>query len=180
MWRMLSIIWLDNSLYCMNKTCQIWIHFIANPITHKRADIERGVELTNECIVLSWVIYKSVLLPWSRFTHQADCKPRYKFDFQHSTRWQMWIFRHVRSFVTSVCLSVCPSVRLKQVGCHCMNFCYDWGLRIAQKSVEKLQFWLKSDRTNGTLHADTRTLMIVSRWILHKMTNFSNKFIQKA
>ena len=48
------------------------------------------------------------------------------------------------SFVMSVCLST-----WKQLGSHWMDFCDIWYLNIFLKSVEKIQFSLKSDKNNG-------------------------------
>jgi hypothetical protein len=53
------------------------------------------------------------------------------------------------SFVMSVCLSVRPSVRVEQLGCHWQEFNEITYLSIFRKSVEKIQFLLKSDKNIG-------------------------------
>ena len=46
----------------------------------------------------------------------------------------------------SVSLSVCPSVRMEQLGIHATDFPQIWYLSIFRKSAEKIQFSLKYDR----------------------------------
>jgi hypothetical protein len=48
-----------------------------------------------------------------------------------------------------VCLSVRPSVHMEQLGSHWMGFHNILYLTIFQKSVEKSQVSLKSDKNNG-------------------------------
>jgi hypothetical protein len=48
-------------------------------------------------------------------------------------------------------------------------------LNIFRKSVEKIEVSLKSDNNNGTLHEDLCTFMVISRWILLRMRNVSDK-----
>ena len=45
-------------------------------------------------------------------------------------------------------MSVCPSIHMEQLGPHYTNFHEIWYLRVFQKSVEKIQVWLKSDKDN--------------------------------
>ena len=45
--------------------------------------------------------------------------------------------------------TVCPSVHVEQVGCHCTYFHETWYLRIFRKSVEKSQVLWKSEKNNG-------------------------------
>ena len=47
------------------------------------------------------------------------------------------------------------------------------------KSVKKIQVGLQSDTITGTLHEYLRTLMIISRWILLRMRNVLDKFVEK-
>jgi hypothetical protein len=46
-------------------------------------------------------------------------------------------------------MSVCPSVRIEQLGSHWMNFHEIWYLNMYRKSLEKIQVSLKSDKHNG-------------------------------
>jgi hypothetical protein len=55
--------------------------------------------------------------------------------------------RDTISFVMSVCLSVCLSVRLEQLDSHWTDFHEILYLSIG-KSVEKIQFSLKSNKNN--------------------------------
>jgi hypothetical protein len=52
-------------------------------------------------------------------------------------------------FVIPVCLSVCPSVRMKQLGSHWTDFYEIWYMSIFRKSAERIQVSLKSDKNNG-------------------------------
>ena len=47
------------------------------------------------------------------------------------------------------CLSVCPSVRMEQLGRHWTDFHEVWYFSIFRKSVGKIQVWLKYDKNNG-------------------------------
>jgi hypothetical protein len=53
------------------------------------------------------------------------------------------------SFITSVCPSVCLSVRMEQLGSLWKGFYDIWYKWIFRKSVEKIQVSLKSDKNNG-------------------------------
>ena len=79
----------------------------------------------------------------------------------------------------SVCWLVCSSVLMEQVWSQGTNFhgiCY---LRIFRKSVEEMQVSSKSDKTNGTVHEDRQTILILSRLILFRMSNVSENQIQR-
>jgi hypothetical protein len=49
----------------------------------------------------------------------------------------------------SVCLSVCPSVLMEQLGSHLMGFSVSWYFRFFRKSVKKIKVQWKSDKNNG-------------------------------
>jgi hypothetical protein len=74
-------------------------------------------------------------------------------------------------------MAACPSVsvRMEQLGSHWTDFHDIWYLSIFGKSVEQIQVSLKSDNNNGTLHKDLCTFMIISRSILLRMRNVSDK-----
>jgi hypothetical protein len=57
-------------------------------------------------------------------------------------------FTKLRKATISFVISLCPSVRVEQLGPHWTNFHEILYLRIFRKSVEKIQFSLKSDKTN--------------------------------
>jgi hypothetical protein len=38
---------------------------------------------------------------------------------------------------------------MEQLGSHCVDFHEIWYLSVFQKSVKKIQVWLKSDKSNG-------------------------------
>jgi hypothetical protein len=65
-------------------------------------------------------------------------------------KWVLGAFAKLRratiSFVVSVCLSVCPFVRIEQLCPITDGFSSIWYLRIFRKSDEKIQVWLKSDK----------------------------------
>jgi len=75
------------------------------------------------------------------------------------------------------CLFVCLSfyVHMKQLSSHWMDFYEIWCLNVFQKSFEKIQVLLKSDKIMGALHNDLCTFVIVAHWILLEMRNFSDK-----
>ena len=65
---------------------------------------------------------------------------------------------------------------MEQLGSHWTDISDIWYLRISRNSVEKIQLSLKYDANNATLHEDlSSTLLIISRWILLKKENFSDK-----
>jgi hypothetical protein len=49
----------------------------------------------------------------------------------------------------SVCLSVRPSVGMKQLGSHLTDFHKMWYLNVFRKRLENIQMSLKSDKNNG-------------------------------
>ena len=59
-------------------------------------------------------------------------------------------------------LSVCPSVHMEQLGSHWADFHDIWYRNFFSKSVQKIQFSLKSDRITGTIHADLYTFWMKS------------------
>jgi hypothetical protein len=86
--------------------------------------------------------------------------------------------------LASSCLSVCPSVRPSvyphgTTRSHCTDFHEIWHLRILRKSVEKIKVWLKPDKNDGTLHEDLHVFMKISRWILCRIRNLSDKCKRK-
>ena len=54
-----------------------------------------------------------------------------------------------------------------------------WYLCIFQKIVEKIQFWLKSDKNNGHFRWRPLDIFIVSRSDLLRMRNVSDKFVEE-
>ena len=78
---------------------------------------------------------------------------------------------------TSFFISVRPSVRLSLDG-------LSWTLRFGyiskkKKTIYKIQFSLKSDQNNGTLHEDQYTFLIISRSFVLRMKNVSDKNCRK-
>jgi hypothetical protein len=51
-----------------------------------------------------------------------------------------------KRLLASSCLSVRPSVRMEQLGCHGADFHEIWYLSIIPKSVKKIQVSLKFDK----------------------------------
>ena len=78
-------------------------------------------------------------------------------------------------FVMSICPSVCPSVRMEQLGSHWTDFHEIWYLGIFRKSVHKIQIQMKSDKNNGYFHEDLCIFMTIPRWILLRVINISDK-----
>jgi hypothetical protein len=71
--------------------------------------------------------------------------------------------------------SSCLSVRMEKLGSQRTDFHEIWNLRIFREYVEKVLVWLKSDNNNGTLHEDLCTFMTISRWILPRIRNVSDR-----
>jgi hypothetical protein len=70
---------------------------------------------------------------------------------------------------------VCPSVRIEQLGSHWMDFHEHWYLKTYRKSTDNNDVSLKSDKKTGTLHEDQHTFMIISRSVLLRGRNVSDK-----
>jgi len=68
---------------------------------------------------------------------------------------------------------------MKQLGSHWTDFNDISFLMIFRKYVEKIHFLLKSDKNKGYLHEDISTFMIISRSILLRMRNVSDKVGEK-
>jgi hypothetical protein len=64
---------------------------------------------------------------------------------------------------------------MEQLGSHWTDFHEIRCLIIFRKSVEKIQDSLKSDKNDGTLREDRYTCMIVSRSVLLRTRNVSDK-----
>jgi hypothetical protein len=92
-----------------------------------------------------------------------------------------WIFRCVRKiaksdcYIRHVCLSVLPSVHMKQLGSHWTDFHEIWYLSTFQKSVEEFQVSWNLTRITGTLRDDVCTFMIISCRILIRMRSMADK-----
>ena len=98
-----------------------------------------------------------------------------------------FVFRLVLKIVKSdywlrdVCPSVLPSLRMEQLGSHWTDFHEVLVSEyFSENSREKNQI-LKSDRNNsGTLHEDRYTCFTISRSVLLRMRNFSDKSNRKC
>ena len=64
---------------------------------------------------------------------------------------------------------------MEQLGSHSTDFHEIWYLRVFRKYVEKIQLSLKSDENNSTAHEDRHTFLIISRSVLLRMRNFSDR-----
>jgi hypothetical protein len=84
-------------------------------------------------------------------------------------------FANFRRATISFVISVCPSVRMEQLGFDWTDFREIWYLTIFRHSVEEVQFWLKSGKNNGHFHENLCTFVIIFRWILLRMRNVSDK-----
>jgi hypothetical protein len=69
-----------------------------------------------------------------------------------------------------VCLSTRPSfrpsVRVDQLGSYWTDFYETWYLSIYRKYAEKIEFLLKSDKSNGTSREEQYAFLIISRSVL--------------
>jgi hypothetical protein len=65
---------------------------------------------------------------------------------------------------------------MEQLGSHCADFHETWYLgNFFRKSVENIRVSVKCDKNNGTLHEDQYTFLNISRSVLLRMRNVSDK-----
>ena len=79
------------------------------------------------------------------------------------------------SLVTSVCPSVRPSVRVKQLGYHLTEFYEILYLSFLENPSRKFKFHWNQTKITGTLHENVFTFMTISRRILLRMRNVLDK-----
>jgi hypothetical protein len=92
--------------------------------------------------------------------------------------WADTLFRSVRKFAGNEnYLHFCPSVRpaKKQIGSHRKDFHENLYLGIFRKSVQNILVSLKSGKIKGILHEDRYSIFIISRSVLLRMRNVSDK-----
>ena len=88
-----------------------------------------------------------------------------------------FVLRRVRKIEKSDELRhVSPSVRMGKLGSQWTHFHKIWYFSIFRiKTAEGIQVSLKSNKTNGYLHADQYTFLFRSRSVLLRMRNVSDK-----
>jgi S-adenosylmethionine synthetase len=75
-------------------------------------------------------------------------------------------------------MSVCPSVRLKQLGSHCTNFREISHLSIFRKSVQNIQVSSNYDKNSSSLYAEQLTFLM-SPSVLCRMRDVTDKIVEK-
>ena len=83
-----------------------------------------------------------------------------------------------KATLTSFVMSVCPSVCIL-LSSHWTNVHEIWYLSIFRNSVDKIQDSLKSDKNDGTVHEDVCTFSIISRSVLLRRRNESDKICRE-
>ena len=83
------------------------------------------------------------------------------------------------SFVMSVCPSVLLSFSMEQLGSHWTDFNKTWYFSFFWNSIYKIQVSLKSHKNKGTLYEHVFTFLTISRWIIIRMRNSSDKSSRK-
>jgi len=83
-------------------------------------------------------------------------------------------FAKLRKATVSFVMSFCPSARYNSAPTRRIFMKFDIWI-FFRKPFEKIKVLLKSDVNNGTVHEDRCTLVIISRWILLRMRNVSDK-----
>jgi len=73
------------------------------------------------------------------------------------------------------CLSVCPSIRMEQLGLYWTDFYAIWYLRILRKSIEKDEFSLKCDKNNRYFMWVLGKFIIIYHSNLLRMRNVLDK-----
>jgi hypothetical protein len=96
----------------------------------------------------------------------------YEFSGAFANLRKETISRHVCPFD---CLSVHPSVRMKQLGSHGTDFLEIWYLNTFRICVEKSQVSIKYDKKNGHVTWRLIYIFMISRSILLRMGNISDK-----
>jgi hypothetical protein len=96
------------------------------------------------------------------------------FNFNFQVLFSKWRKPNTRFFM-SVCMSVCLSARMEQLGFYWKDLYEIWYLSIFRKSVQQIQVSLKSTRITNVLHDYLCTYVIISLWILVTMQNASDK-----
>ena len=86
-------------------------------------------------------------------------------------------FTKLRKANISFVMSVCPTVRMEQLGSHWTDFREIWCLSIFRKSVKKIQVSLKSDKNNGRF---TWTPIYIFDHISLSFSQNRKRFRQKA
>jgi hypothetical protein len=85
----------------------------------------------------------------------------------------VFAFTKLRKATISIVVSVCLSILTEQLRSYLTDFRKTWYFSIFRKS--EIQVSLQSNNNNGTLHEDLCTFVIISRWILLRMRNVSDK-----
>jgi len=102
----------------------------------------------------------------------------------NSQSWFVHILRSVpqnceKRLLASTCQSVCPSVRstvrIEHTGFNKTHFHQIWYLNIFEELLRKLTFDENLTRTTGALHEDLCIFIIISRLIILRMRNASDK-----
>ena len=84
-----------------------------------------------------------------------------------------------KGLLAASCLSICLFLRMEQLGYRRTDFQEIWYLRIFRKSVEKIQVSTKPDKNNGYFTWRPIDFLIISRWILLRMRNVSDRVLDK-
>ena len=84
-----------------------------------------------------------------------------------------------KRLLASSCMPVCPYDAIEQICSHLTFFMEFYILVFFPKSVEAAQVSWKSDKSNGTVHEEQYTFVILSRWIFRRVRKVSDKFVMK-
>jgi hypothetical protein len=92
-------------------------------------------------------------------------------------RWTCIIFRRVSKTAKSdfQFRYICLSDRMEQLGSHWKDFHEIWHLSTFRNSVQKIKVSLKSDKNNGYFTWRPKYIFILSRSVLLRMRNVSDK-----
>jgi len=75
--------------------------------------------------------------------------------------------------------SISQSVHMEQLGFHWTDFRETWYLKIFRKSMKNIQVSSKTDKYKGTSDENLSTLMIISRRMLLRMRDVSDKICRE-
>jgi hypothetical protein len=138
------------SSYFGRRTYPCISYFTILPICPARSapSCDRCVNVRIEIRITDWSFVYAVLLVSVRFKSRSSSAFCSQASFAASAK----LRKATISFVMSVRLSVCLSIRMQQLGDHWTDFCGIWYVSIFRKSVEIIQFHSCLIRMAGTLH----------------------------
>jgi hypothetical protein len=118
--------------------------------------------------------------PSTSCTNVRICKERVSYWFTYILYKFLGAFAKLPKAIINFVMSVCPSVRMEQIGCHWTDFSEIWWGVFFNYLSRNFKFHYTLTRITGTLHEDLCTFKIKYHWIILRMRNVSDKFVEKS